>query len=77
MWGSNCREYIQEAARILESNGKLYIIEPSKRWSEKDEHGNLVPEKEGLKLKSLLEENGFQVVDQSIEKFCMFVCVKK
>ena len=76
MWGSNCREYIQEAARILESNGKLYIIEPSKRWSEKDEHGNLVPEKEGLKLKSLLEENGFQVVEQSIEKFCMFVCIK-
>ena len=78
MWGSNCRDYIKEANRILKKNysGKLYIIEPTKRWSEQDENGNIIPEKEGSKMKTLLEENGFQIVDQSIEKFCMFVCIK-
>jgi ribosomal RNA-processing protein 8 len=75
MWGSNCREYIQEANRILETGGKLYIIEPTKRWSEKDELGNIIKGKEGSKLKSLLEENNFQIIEQSIDKFCMFVCI--
>ena len=76
MWGSNCREYIQEANRVLESGGKLYIIEPTKRWSEQDEQGNIIAEKEGSKMKTLLEENGFKIVEQSIEKFCLFVCIK-
>jgi ribosomal RNA-processing protein 8 len=76
MWGSNCKEYIKEANRILESGGKLYIIEPTKRWSEQDENKNIIEGKEGSKLKSLLEEYGFQIVEQSIEKFCMFVCIK-
>ena len=79
MWGSNCNDYIKEAHRILESNGQLFIIEPTyrSRWSEKDEHKNLVKGKEGMKLKTLLEENGFVIKDQAIEKFCMFVCNKK
>jgi ribosomal RNA-processing protein 8 len=76
MWGSNCREYIQEANRILESGGKLYVVEPTKRWSEQDEQGNIIGEKEGSKMKTLLEENGFKIVEQSIEKFCLFVCIK-
>jgi hypothetical protein len=76
MWGSNCKEYIYESNRILESNGKLYIIEPTKRWSEKDELGNIIPNKEGQKLKILLEENGFKIVEQTIEKFTLFVCIK-
>ena len=79
MWGSrpNCKGYVQEANRILESNGKLYIIEPTKRWSEQDDQGNIMPEKEASEMKSLLEEKGFQIVEQSIEKFCLFVCIKK
>ena len=76
MWGSNCIEYVEEANRILESGGKLYIIEPTKRWSEKDENGNILPEKEGMKLKELLEKNGFKIVEQSVQKFCMFVGIK-
>jgi ribosomal RNA-processing protein 8 len=76
MWGSNCREYIQEANRILESGGKLYVVEPTKRWSEQDEQGNIIAEKEGSKMKTLLEENGFKIVEQSIEKFCLFVGIK-
>ena len=76
MWGSNCREYIQESNRILESGGKLYIIEPTKRWSPQDEYGNIIAEKEGSKMKTLLEENGFKIVEQSIEKFCLFIGIK-
>ena len=76
MWGSNCEEYIQEASRILESNGLLYIIEPTKRWSDKDENGNIIEGKEGSKLTNLLENNGFQIKKQYIEKFCLFVCIK-
>jgi ribosomal RNA-processing protein 8 len=76
MWGSNCREYIQEANRILESGGKLYIIEPTKRWSEKDENGNMIPEKESMKLQELLEENGLKIVDRYVAKFCLLVGIK-
>jgi ferredoxin len=76
MWGSNCEEYIQEALRILESNGLLYIIEPTKRWSDKDENGNIIEGKEGSKLTNLLENNGFHIKTQCIKKFCLFVCIK-
>jgi ubiquinone/menaquinone biosynthesis C-methylase UbiE len=75
MWGSNCREYIEEAYRILETNGTLYIIEPTKRWSEKDELGNITNEP-GMKLKNLLEENNFRINERNIEKFSLFICRK-
>ena len=76
MWGSNCKEYIQEAYRILESNGTLFIIEPTKRWSEKDEQQNIISGTEACRLKNLLEENNFQILNQSIEKFSFFTCRK-
>ena len=76
MWGSNCHDYILEAARILESRGVLYIIEPTKRWSEKDAAGNNIKGEEGGKLRRLLEEYGFQILEESVEKFCLFVCIR-
>lgn len=76
MWGSNCKEYIKEAYRVLESGGKLYIVEPTKRWSEKDENGNIIEGKEACKLKHKLEKYGFTIRSESIEKFCMFICEK-
>ena len=69
MWGSNCHNYVREAHRILESGGKLYIIEATKRWT--DEGGP-----PGGKLKNLLEEIGFHIIKQSVEKFSLFVCEK-
>jgi len=69
MWGSNCSEYIKEAKRILESNGNLYIIEPTKRWTCEDEIL-------GKRLNDLLVSNGFKIVEESIEKFALFICVK-
>ena len=77
MWGSNCEQYIQEANRILESDGKLYIIEPTKRWTDKDEHNNIVDGTEGNKLRTLLLESGFIIKSEHIQKFCLFECVKK
>jgi len=76
MWGSNCHDYVREAHRILESGGKLYIIEATRRWSEKDENGNIIPGKEAIKLKKILEETGFQIIKTHIEKFSLFVCIK-
>jgi ribosomal RNA-processing protein 8 len=76
MWGSNCKEYIKEAHRILETNGKLYIIEPTKRWSIYDDVGNILEGNEGKKLKNLLENNSFKIIDENIRKFCVFKCVK-
>ena len=81
MWGSNCHDYVREAYRILESDGKLYIMEATKRWTSeateseateiKAEHGE-----PGGKLKKLLEDTGFKIVKSSVEKFSLFVCTK-
>lgn len=76
MWGSNCKEYIMEAHRILESKGSLYIIEPTKRWSDKDDDGNLIEGRESVKLKEMIQENGFKILEENIAKFSLFVCIK-
>jgi superfamily II DNA or RNA helicase len=81
MWGSNCHDYVREAHRILESGGKLYIMEATKRWTSVVE----ATESEAIKVESinpagkletLLKESGFQIVKSSIEKFALFVCTK-
>ena len=77
MWGSNCHDYVREAHRVLESNGQLYIIEATKRWSDKDENDNMIQGQEGGKLRRLLEDSGFSVERSTIAKFCLFVCNKK
>jgi ribosomal RNA-processing protein 8 len=77
MWGSNCREYVKEAFRVLETRGWLYMIEPTKRWTDEDvENENKVAEP-GNKLESLLQDAGFLVMEMQIQKFSMFVCVKQ
>jgi ribosomal RNA-processing protein 8 len=67
MWGSNFKSYLSEACRLLESGGKLYIIEPTKRWTESTNAD---------RLQNLLKESGFQIIQESIEKFCLFECIK-
>jgi ubiquinone/menaquinone biosynthesis C-methylase UbiE len=76
MWGSNCHDYITEAYRILETGGTLYIIEPTKRWSVKDGLFNIVEGSEAVELRSLLLEKGFNIIDEQVNKFSMFTCVK-
>lgn len=75
MWGSNCKTYIKEAHRILESGGMLYIIEPTKRWTDFDEQGN-VQSTESNKLRDLLEENGFNIISTNINKFSLISAMK-
>ena len=65
LWGSNCKEYIREAHRVLETNGILYLIEPTKRWTEKEPSDRL---REAL--------NVFHVKQETIEKFSFFTCIK-
>lgn len=77
LWGSNCNEYIAEANRVLESGGKLYIIDSTKRWSDANENTGIIEEgTEGDKLKHLLVEKGFQIINCKIDKWCMFICEK-
>lgn len=65
MWGSNCKEYIQEAYRVLETNGTLYMIEPTKRWTESEPADKLV---------ELLKD--FHIRQITIEKFTFIVAIK-
>jgi superfamily II DNA or RNA helicase len=76
LWGSNCADYIKEAYRVLETQGSLYLIDSTKRWSDKNIHGYIEEGVEGQKLKELLEVAGFKIIQQKIEKFCLFHCVK-
>lgn len=69
MWGSNCKDYVKEAHRILETGGKLYIIEATKRWTTDETDP-------ADRLKKLLIESGFRIDNSSIRKFCLFECSK-
>ena len=68
MWGSNCKDYITEANRILDENGVLLIIEPTKRWTDGETNEN--------KLVKLLEENNFIIKNKVEEKFMFIECIK-
>jgi hypothetical protein len=70
MWGSNCKEYLQEAHRVLDPLGRMYIGELTEKWT--SEGG-----RPAARLIKLLEECGFAIVDQSLGKFTVFTCVKK
>jgi hypothetical protein len=74
MWGSNCQEYIIEAYRMLVTGGRLYIIEPTKRWSETTPDGKVIEGTQGRRLMDMLDECCFRIDRQYIDKFCMFVC---
>jgi len=70
MWGSNCKDYIKEAHRVLEDNGVLLIIEPTKRWIEENGEN---------RLEKLLIENNFQIknnYNQNDDKFMFLECIK-
>lgn len=71
MWGSNCKEYIQEAYRILDTGGTLLIAEPYKRWNKLDEQDKPVN-----KLVKLLKENNFTIIQNEERKFMFIECRK-
>jgi superfamily II DNA or RNA helicase len=72
MWGSNCKEYLKEAHRILDTGGTLLIAEAYKRWNkELDEHENPIN-----RLVKLLEENNFTIIKNIENKFMFIECRK-
>ena len=72
MWGSNCKDYLQEAYRILDTGGTLLIAEAYKRWNkELDEEGNPIN-----RLVNLLEENNFTIIKKIEYKFMFIECRK-
>ena len=75
LWGTrdNCTQYIKEAYRVLESGGKFYISDSTKKWSPEQ----LTPENGGELLRTLLTTNGFNIINEEIRSpFCLFVCEK-
>ena len=76
LWGTreNCIQYIREAYRVLESGGKFYISDSTKKWSPNE----LTKENGGELLRNLLTENGFKIISEDIGvPFCFFVCSKE
>jgi len=72
MWGSNCKDYIGEAYRILDTGGTLFIAEAYKRWNkELDEEGTPIN-----RLVKLLEENNFTIKKNIEQKFMFIECRK-
>lgn len=76
LWGPNCADYIKEAHRVLETQGTLHIVDSTKRWSEKNENNYIEKEMECSKIKKMLENSGFKIVQEKIDKFCYFICLK-
>lgn len=77
LWGPNKEDSITEAYRVLDTNGTLYLIDSTMRWSNTDELGNIVGPAAQI-LGDLLLETGFNIASHNVEdKFCMFICVKK
>jgi hypothetical protein len=75
LWGTddNCTQYIKEAYRVLESGGKFYISDSTKKWSPEP----LTPENGGELLRTLLTTNGFVIMDENIgSPFSLFMCEK-
>ena len=68
MWGSNCKDYLIEVYRILDTGGTLHIVEPYKRWNDNEENKN--------RLIELLMENNFKVMEHIDEKFMYIECRK-
>lgn len=63
--------FAEQGNRILETGGKLYIIEATKRWTSDE-----VEAEPANKLKKELIESGFRIDNSSARKFCLFECSK-
>lgn len=68
LMGSNKSEYVKEAHRTLKPGGQLWIAEPIKKWSEKED-----------KLIKLIEDSGFEIIGKikHAERFIYLKATKK
>ena len=65
LWGSNKDDTLRAAHRILETNGVLYLVEPSRRWTADPTPELPDPEPSRLLL-DLVHETGFSVLKSTI-----------
>jgi superfamily II DNA or RNA helicase len=75
LWGTteNCEQYIKQAYRVLESGGKFYISDSTKKWSPEQ----VTQENGGELLRTMLTTNGFKIINENIgTPFCHFECNK-
>jgi len=77
LWGPSSIDNLKEAMRILDTGGRLYLIDSTRRWSIPDATTGLIVEgSEGQLLMEMVSNTGFQIVKQHIDKYCMIVCSK-
>jgi ubiquinone/menaquinone biosynthesis C-methylase UbiE len=76
MWGSNNEMYLDESHRILDPNGKLVLIEPTKRWMDPITGVNTLRCLIEMK-KFVIEIESASAKDHQLPKFSMFVARKK
>jgi len=72
MWGSNCKDYLEEAHRILDTGGTLLIAEAYKRWNKELDK----EERPINRLVKLLEESNFTIIENIEQKFMFIECRK-
>jgi superfamily II DNA or RNA helicase len=66
LWGTNYKDYIKEAYRVLNWGGNIYIAEPSKKYKTEDDEKNLI---------NLIKEFGFEIVG-GIERRNKFIYIR-
>ena len=77
LWGPSCADNLTEAMRILDTGGRLYLIDSTRHWSVPDaDTGIIVEGSEGERLVVMIKAAGFEIVKQNADKYCMFVCYK-
>jgi len=69
LWGTNSKEYIKEAYRVLRRKGMIYISEPSKDYETSEKQQELI---------DLIKEEGFQQVGgvENRGKFVYLIGIK-
>jgi len=81
MWGTNKEDTLRSAYRILETNGVLYMVEPTRRWTADASTEESSPEP-AQELVDLLKETGFDIQKAEIKEgdrilqFAFFKCLK-
>jgi predicted methyltransferase len=66
LWGTNYRDYIREAYRILTWGGNIYIAEPAKKYKNEEDEQILV---------NLIKEFGFEIIG-GVERRNKFIYIR-
>lgn len=67
LWGTNKEDTLCSAHRILETNGVLYLVEPTRRWTAEPTMDEPEPEPAQLLL-DLVAQTGFSIIKSEIKE---------